>query len=421
MRDRVPRRLLHSWQSSTPGGSSPPTAGARRQRNRSAAANDRGGECKGFRGVGEGCVLREWSARVRRAAHAQVAQLVEQRTENPCVDSSTLSLGTRPTPHFPRGTLPESVEGDNPWFATSSFSFLAVGAVTGGYFLGTGNWNIGGAAPWPSSPARRRAPPWPAMTSSASACPSRARPRARARRQVTIVEFSDFQCPYCSRVLPTLDKLLKEYPDKVRVFFRHNPLPFHSDAPAGVAGRGGRRDAGQVLADARHPVQEPAEPEAPGSREVRGRDRPRHGQVQEGHRRARDQEAGRRRPRAGQEAGRAGHPELLHQRPPGSRRRALRAVQDARSTTSSRAARSCMEKGVSARQGLRGADEGRGQGPRARRRRRPRRPASPSAPRSTRSSPGNAPAGRRQGAQDHAHRVLRVPVPVLLARQGHAG
>jgi protein-disulfide isomerase len=48
---------------------------------------------------------------------------------------------------------------------------------------------------------------------------------------VTIVEFSDFQCPYCSRVLPTLDKLIKEYPDKVRVFFRHNPLPFHQDAP----------------------------------------------------------------------------------------------------------------------------------------------------------------------------------------------
>jgi hypothetical protein len=41
-----------------------------------------------------GVRLLEPFARVRRATFAQVAQLVEQRTENPCVDSSTLSLGT---------------------------------------------------------------------------------------------------------------------------------------------------------------------------------------------------------------------------------------------------------------------------------------------------------------------------------------
>ena len=41
-----------------------------------------------------GVRLLERFARVRRATFAQVAQLVEQRTENPCVDSSTLSLGT---------------------------------------------------------------------------------------------------------------------------------------------------------------------------------------------------------------------------------------------------------------------------------------------------------------------------------------
>jgi protein-disulfide isomerase len=49
--------------------------------------------------------------------------------------------------------------------------------------------------------------------------------------KVTIVEFSDFQCPFCSRVVPTLEKIEKDYPSQVRIYFRHNPLPFHQDAP----------------------------------------------------------------------------------------------------------------------------------------------------------------------------------------------
>jgi protein-disulfide isomerase len=51
-----------------------------------------------------------------------------------------------------------------------------------------------------------------------------------ASAPVIIVAFSDFQCPYCSRVLPTLDQLDKDYPGKIRLYFRHNPLPFHQDA-----------------------------------------------------------------------------------------------------------------------------------------------------------------------------------------------
>jgi len=53
---------------------------------------------------------------------------------------------------------------------------------------------------------------------------------------VTIVEFSDFQCPFCKRVLPTVEEIMKEYQGKVRLAFRHNPLPFHPQAlPAAKA------------------------------------------------------------------------------------------------------------------------------------------------------------------------------------------
>lgn len=49
--------------------------------------------------------------------------------------------------------------------------------------------------------------------------------------KVTIVEFSDFECPFCSRGKATIDEVKKAYGDKVRVVFRHFPLSFHQKAP----------------------------------------------------------------------------------------------------------------------------------------------------------------------------------------------
>jgi protein-disulfide isomerase len=49
--------------------------------------------------------------------------------------------------------------------------------------------------------------------------------------KVVIQEFSDFQCPFCKRVEPTMDEILKEYGDKVKIVWRHLPLDFHQDAP----------------------------------------------------------------------------------------------------------------------------------------------------------------------------------------------
>lgn len=51
-----------------------------------------------------------------------------------------------------------------------------------------------------------------------------------ANAPVTIVEFSDFQCPFCSRLTPTLKQIEEKYGDKIRVVFRQYPLPFHQNA-----------------------------------------------------------------------------------------------------------------------------------------------------------------------------------------------
>jgi protein-disulfide isomerase len=48
---------------------------------------------------------------------------------------------------------------------------------------------------------------------------------------VTIVEFSDFQCPFCNRVTPTLAKIKETYGDDVRIAFKHMPLSMHPQAP----------------------------------------------------------------------------------------------------------------------------------------------------------------------------------------------
>lgn len=54
--------------------------------------------------------------------------------------------------------------------------------------------------------------------------------KGAANAKVTIVEFSDFQCPYCSRAEPSVDEVMKNYSDKVKVVFRHYPLDFHEKA-----------------------------------------------------------------------------------------------------------------------------------------------------------------------------------------------
>lgn len=41
---------------------------------------------------------------------------------------------------------------------------------------------------------------------------------------VTIIEFSDFQCPFCQRVVPTIDQIVAKYPTEVRFVFRNLPL-----------------------------------------------------------------------------------------------------------------------------------------------------------------------------------------------------
>ena len=56
--------------------------------------------------------------------------------------------------------------------------------------------------------------------------------KGASNAKVTIVVFSDFQCPYCARVAEYLQRVVQQYPDKVKLVFKHYPLTRHKFAMA---------------------------------------------------------------------------------------------------------------------------------------------------------------------------------------------
>jgi len=48
---------------------------------------------------------------------------------------------------------------------------------------------------------------------------------------ISLVEFSDFECPYCAETAPVIHQLLAAYPTQVRFAFKHYPLPMHKESP----------------------------------------------------------------------------------------------------------------------------------------------------------------------------------------------
>ncbi|MBV9949608.1 MAG: thioredoxin domain-containing protein [Myxococcales bacterium] len=77
--------------------------------------------------------------------------------------------------------------------------------------------------------------------------------RGPASALVTIVEFADYQCPFCIRVEPTLKALRDKYGDKLRIVFKDAPLSFHPRAePAAQAALEVRAEKGDAAFWAMH-------------------------------------------------------------------------------------------------------------------------------------------------------------------------
>jgi protein-disulfide isomerase len=106
------------------------------------------------------------------------------------------------------------------------------GAIARGEEAGGGSDDAADdAAPAPVAPTPSNAPVGevPAVTGTDHV-------RGDANAPVTIIEYSDFQCPFCSRFHPTMKQVMEEYAGKVKWVFRHYPLSFHPEAePAAEA------------------------------------------------------------------------------------------------------------------------------------------------------------------------------------------
>lgn len=106
------------------------------------------------------------------------------------------------------------------------------GAFPLDHFVGVVNGILTGTAPPPppsGGAPQPQAPPPPRANvqfDDLNGRPSRGPENAK----VTIVEFSDFHCPFCQRIEPTLEEIEKNFPGQIRRIWRHFPLPMHVGA-----------------------------------------------------------------------------------------------------------------------------------------------------------------------------------------------
>jgi protein-disulfide isomerase len=124
----------------------------------------------------------------------------------------------------------------------STFLLLAV-VVIGGFAVFSGNGgaptgNVVANNPTPTAP--------PAQPSQVTASADDDARIGSPNAPVEIIEFSDFQCPFCSRAAPTVKQVLAEYGDKVTFVYRDFPLdsihPFAT--PAAIAAECVREEGG---------------------------------------------------------------------------------------------------------------------------------------------------------------------------------
>ena len=104
---------------------------------------------------------------------------------------------------------------------TTKVSYLEKGA---GATPGTNT----ATAPDTAAPQNPQAPQ--AITAEAKPVTDADHIRGNNNAKITLIEYSDLECPFCQSLHPTMRQLMDEYGDQIRWVYRHYPLSFHANA-----------------------------------------------------------------------------------------------------------------------------------------------------------------------------------------------
>lgn len=104
---------------------------------------------------------------------------------------------------------------------------LTLNAVMGGRALAVGNANV---PPTVGAPVGDTGGAQPVAAGPLKEVGDKDHLKGSKNAKVTLVEYSDFQCPFCQRHLPSIEQALKDFPNDVRLVYRHYPLSFHPEA-----------------------------------------------------------------------------------------------------------------------------------------------------------------------------------------------
>ncbi|MDO8583332.1 MAG: DsbA family protein [bacterium] len=114
----------------------------------------------------------------------------------------------------------------------STNRILIVALIIASFFLGSltnqvssSKNNFLGTTAQPLAPSQA-----PAVAAKAKDVTDADHIKGNKNAKITLIEYSDFECPFCKSFTPTINEVMTTYGDKVRLVFRHFPLSFHANA-----------------------------------------------------------------------------------------------------------------------------------------------------------------------------------------------